>query len=342
LLPTICLFVFGLIIIIKGGDLFVDAAVWIAKKSGIPNIIIGATIVSLATTLPELFVSMMASYRGAPDVALGNALGSTICNMGLITAISMFFAPGKVETATLLKKGGLMILAVIILFALAFNRHVAWYEGVILLLLLGVYIYINFKELNQSGKKKAFQEAASAADAALEDRDLLKPEYTWINIAKFIGGAILIIIGAKLLVDNGIKLASFLGVPQSIIALTIIALGTSLPELTTCIVAILKKHHGISLGNILGANILNLTMILGGSSLVSGEGLVINTVNLNFLGMAFSNVPQTLYVDIPVSLLMMFVMVIPSCLSGRIKRWQGVALLGVYLFYLTFLAVNFL
>ncbi|WP_432664248.1 calcium/sodium antiporter [Wukongibacter baidiensis] len=327
---TLLLFLVGLVIIIKGGDLFVDASVWFATITGIPTIIIGATIVSLATTLPELFVSVIASTQGSPDMAIGNAVGSTICNIGLILSTSILFAPSVVNRKLFSEKGLLMVGSTVLLLFFSIDTIVTKIEGLVLFAVLLVFIWLNLKQFrgsnilvdNKNSEKKTYS------------KDVLK------NIVKFVLGSIFIIIGAQLLVDNGRKIAEFYNVPEQIISLTLIALGTSLPELTTSITAIVKGHEGISVGNIIGANILNNTMILGTASIATGYGLEISKRDIILFGRVFEDIPQTLYVDLPVSLLLMLILVISGIYNKKLRRVTGIPLLLIYLIYLTFLGYN--
>lgn len=324
------LFLVGLVVIIKGGDLFVDASVWFATITGIPTIIIGATIVSLATTLPELFVSVIASSQGSPDMAIGNAVGSTICNIGLILSTSILFAPSKLNRKLFSEKGLLMIASTLFLLFFSIDTVVTKDEGLVLFGILVLFIWLNLKQFkgsnilvdNKNSKKKA------------QSGDVIK------NIVKFVLGTIFIIIGAQLLVDNGRKIAEFYNVPEQIISLTLIALGTSLPELTTSVTAIIKGHEGISVGNIIGANILNNTMIIGTASIATDYGLKISTRDIVLFERIFEDIPQTLYVDLPVSLLLMLILVISGIYNRKLKRVTGISLLLIYIVYLTFLGYN--
>lgn len=327
------LFILGLITIIKGGDIFVDSAVWLAKATGMPNMLIGATVVSLATTLPELFVSSIATYRGAQEVAIGNALGSMVCNIGLILALSAIFMPGKVNRSTLASKGLMMIATTIAVFLMGADKVLTSKEGVVLLFILIIYIFMNILEA-RAVKNFAIREAALETIAHTEGID------TIINILKFILGALLMVIGARLLVDNSIEIAKYFKIPEAIISVTIVALGTSLPELTTTITAIVKRHNDLSIGNIIGANILNGAMILGVSALVSANGLAINNRSINVFN-DVKIIPQALYIDIPVALLLMSLMVIPSLIRGKLSRSQGIFMLIVYITYLSFLGTSF-
>ncbi len=324
------LFIIGLVIIIKGGDLFVNASVWFATVSGIPTIIIGATIVSLATTLPELFVSVFASLQGSPDMAIGNAVGSTICNIGLILSIAIIFMPGDINKRLFAQKGVLMIITTIVLLFFSIDTILSKREGYILLVFLGVFIVLNisqFKGKNRISRPKNNYKKITSKEII-------------INCIKFLLGTIFIIIGARLLVDNGQKIAYFFNVPEQIVSLTLIALGTSLPELTTALTAIIKGYEGISVGNIIGANILNNTMILGFSSIASDTGLVISHRNIALFDKVYNNVPQTLYIDLPVALVLMIILVVSGIVQGRLNKNNGLLLLLVYGIYLTFLAYS--
>lgn len=324
------LFLVGLVIIIKGGDLFVDASVWFATITGIPTIIIGATIVSLATTLPELFVSVFASAQGSPDMAIGNAVGSTICNIGLILSTSVLFAPGDINRKLFSEKGILMIISTILLLIFSSDTILSKSEGAILLVVLLIFIQLNLKQFKGSN--------ILVENKKVEGR--VKSKAILTNISKFGLGAIFIIIGAQLLVKNGKTIALFFNVPEQIISLTLIALGTSLPELTTSITAIVKGHEGISVGNIIGANILNSTMILGTASFTTKYGLVISKRDIVVFGRIFKDIPHTLYVDLPVSLLLMLILVGSGIYNRKLKRTTGSILLLIYLLYLTFLGYN--
>lgn len=333
ILPII-LFIIGIIVIIKGGDLFVDAAVWVAKVTGIPNIIIGATIVSLATTLPELFVSSIATIGGAPDIAIGNAIGSIICNTGLILALSMIFMPGKVEKESFMPKVLIMVGSTILLLLFSTNGTINILEGLVLLCVLLYYIKQNLVDA-----KKSMVSSAEVSVSITEEAKKGKLDKKAItkNIAAFIIGSILIVIGANLLVDNAQVIAKYFKVPEAIISLTIIALGTSLPELVTALTSIAKKEGGVAVGNIIGANILNINMIVAVCSFLSKGGLKISSRNIVFGNFQFINFHQTLLLDIPVALVMMLLIIMPVVIRGKYTKRNGIALLCVYITYIAFL-----
>lgn len=328
----IFLFVIGIIIIIKGGDWFVESAVWVAKVTGIPNVIIGATIISIATTLPEQLVSSIATYQGHYDVALGNALGSVICNLGLVLPISLIFSPKQLVSKSLAIKSIFMLMAALMLYYFSFDTLITSIEGIILLIFCGFFLILNIIEVRRDEK---------ALNKKTKDRKTSK-KMLHRNILRFLLGALFIVLGARLLVNNGVKLASMLGVSEQIISLTLVAFGTSLPELVTAITSILKKEYGISVGNIIGANILNMLMVVGFSSQLTKDGLELSYQIASF-GKAVSYfIPQTLYFDLPVAILMISILTLAGIFLKKLNRSLGVALLLTYIAYLTTLITVFI
>lgn len=303
------IFVIGLVMIIKGGDLFVDAAVWIAKVTGIPSIIIGATIVSVATTLPELFVSTVASNEGYLDMAMGNAIGSVICNIAFVIGLSACIRPIKIDKKFFSIKGFMMITYLLIFYYIASDGIVTFIEGIILLFLFILYIFINVIE-----SKSQSENIHEYGNIKYTGKDFI------LNMIKFTVGALLIVIGAHIMVDSGVKIAQILKIPQQVVSLTLLAIGTSLPELVTSLIAIIKGEQNISIGNILGANILNLTIVLGISTLVSDAGLFVSN--------------QTLLVDIPVCFIIMFIFVLIGIKKSELNYKFGIFLLSIYIIYI--------
>lgn len=304
------IFFIGLLTIVKGGDLFVDAAIWMAKKTGIPSMVIGATIVSIATTLPEFFVSTVASNEGHSDIAIGNAIGSIICNIAFIIGLCSCIKPIKIKKGLFNVKGFMMIGYLIIFYIFARNGIVTFKEGFILLALFLFFIIINILEFKVRGEntEKIKKESVHSK------KDII------LNIVKFILGAWFIVIGAHMLVDSGVKIARIFKIPQQVVSLTLLAVGTSLPELVTSVAAVIKDEENISVGNIIGANILNLTIVLGSSALVSDNGLFISD--------------QTLYLDIPIALLVMTIFVFSGAIKKEIDRKSGLLFLTIYIIYL--------
>lgn len=311
---TVILFLFllGIILIVKGGDLFVDAASWIAQVSGIPKLIVGATIVSLATTMPEMLVSVMAALQGKVDMSIGNAVGSVTANIGLIMAISLICMPAVIRRADYLPKALLMMAAALIIVAGGFQGQVSVALSIVLLVIFMIFIFENIHSARRSV-------AARTEGQALSGRVRPQKKEITVNIIKFVMGAAGIVAGAQLLVDNGSELARIAGISERIIGVTIVAIGTSLPELVTTVTAVIKKQSSLSVGNILGANILDLSLIMPVSSLVSGKPLPIS--------------PASAFIDLPACFLVGTIALVPALISSKFSRWQGIALMAVYVVY---------
>lgn len=307
---TILLFALGIFLVVKGGDFFVDAASWIAEVSGIPKLIIGATVVSVATTLPEMLVSVMAAAQGKVDMSIGNAVGSVTANIGLIMALALIFMPGVIRRRDYLLKAILMLLAAAIIVACGFSGNVSIPFCVILLVIFAVFLWENIS----TAKKDIDVEATVEKDAFLTEKKTVI-----INIIKFVAGAAGIVFGADLLVDNGSDLARLFGISERIIGVTLVAVGTSLPELITTITAIVKKQADLSVGNILGANIMDLTLIMPLSALISGQSLPVSSISA--------------MIDLPMCLLVGLIAIIPAMIHSKFSRWQGFLLLAVYIAY---------
>ena len=260
----VLLFAAGLVCIIKGGDLFVDAAGWIAEASGIPKFIIGATIVSFATTLPEMLVSVFAALEGNADIAVGNAVGSVTANTGLIMCLSLVCMTCLMERRQFGVKACLLLAAILSLFGFTRDGRLSVAEGLLVLVIFAGFL----AESLISARREQGTELKED-----EERPAVSGKTVAGNIVKFVLGAAGIVLGAQLLIDNGSAIASLLGVPDAIIAATMIAIGTSLPELVTTLTAIRKKESSLSVGNIIGANIMDLTLILPLCSLILGRPL---------------------------------------------------------------------
>lgn len=312
LVLVIVLFLIGIALIIKGGDVFVDAAAWIAEVSGIPKVIVGATVVSLATTLPEIIVSVFAALSGSADIAIGNAIGSVTANIGLILSICALFSPFAIKRSDYLLKGILMVLAAACIYIFSLKGSLSIFGSILLLAIFIVFVIENIR----------------SAKRDMIESDTEKPEgkEIWINVIKFLLGTAGIVVGARLLVDNGQILAIRLGIPEAVVGVTLIAIGTSLPELVTTITAVSKKHGALSVGNIIGANIIDTTLIVPLCGFVSGEAL--------------PAAEQSIILDMPVCLLTAAIAIIPMLICKKLMRWQGVALLSVYAAYL-FVMIKF-
>lgn len=309
------LFGLGLLCIIKGGDWFVDAASWIAEVSGIPQFIIGATIVSLATTLPEVLVSVMAAASGSVEMATGNAIGSVTANTGMILGISIVAMPAVIDRKKYLPKSLIFIGSIILLWALSLSGELTMIGAFIM---AAVFIFFIFENVNEAKKDMG---TAVNTEVKKDKKTVIK------NIALFIIGAAGIVLGSRLLVDNGTVIATdILGIPERVVSLTMVAIGTSLPELVTTITAIAKKQSALSVGNIIGANIIDMILILPVCSFVMGGSLPV----------AWS----TIWIDLPVSLAVSVICLVPTLISGRFRRWQGIASLTAYAGYVVYLCVG--
>ena len=369
MLVSVLLFAVGLVLLIKGGDWFVDGATGIARRFRLPDIVVGATVVSIGTTLPEVMVSTTGALTGSGAMAYGNAIGSIICNTALIAAISITCNPGPVNVKSMRTPAifffasaglyclaayllgefprwmGFVMLTIFVCYMLLtvrdglknpdltddeeewetadmpwipliivgvvallvafsgmfFQETPVWYALVLMLIALFVMLFEG-KLVKHSGK----------------DRTLL------MEVLLLVAGAGIIAVGADLLVEHGQVIAKGLGVPDTVVALLFVALGTSLPELVTTITSLRKGRASLGVGNVIGANIFNLVLVSGvavtlAPFAVPAENTLLNT------GMNLS-----LVLDIPVMLGVMALMILPAILRKKLGRWQGLVLLGIY------------
>lgn len=310
MITVLLLFLAGLILICLGGDRLVDASVAIARKMGIPQIVVGATIVSIGTTLPEVLVSTTAAFDGSAAISAGNAFGSIICNTALIAGLAQLLRPSKKVEFDSMAWRSVFFFAVILgltaygWFTGRFDRPV----GFLLLVLFCVYAGLNIVRSQKEG------EVTVETPESLEE---LKRISVPKNLAVLVVCALMLFLGANLLVDNGIILAGFLGVPERVIAVTAIALGTSLPELVTSIMSLIKGYENVGLGNIVGANILNLLLVIGIPAAITGMELE----------------KQTVRVDAPLGAALMAVLILPILVRKKGSRIQGLVLLLAYAVY---------
>ena len=310
MLIPVLLFLLGFLLLIKGGDWFVDGASGVAHRFGVPELLIGATVVSIGTTLPEVMVSATSAVSGHGEIAYGNAIGSVICNTALICALTCAIRPSKVDGKTF------RIPVIFFFAAAALYAYFAYaagefsrIAGLALLAVFVVYMFITVRQALSSSK-------TVSGETQAEESSVVR------LLILLVIGAAAIAVGARLLVDNGTKIAQALGVPESVIALTFVALGTSLPELVTAITALVKGHSALSLGNIIGANLFNLVLVTGVSATlrpfpVPGSKLI-------------AGMNSSLVVDIPVMLLVMTLLTIPALVRKKLTRAQGIGLLIIY------------
>ncbi|MBW1695344.1 MAG: calcium/sodium antiporter [Deltaproteobacteria bacterium] len=309
-------FILGGVLITKAADRFVYSAVKISIATRIPKMLIGGTIVSLATTSPEFAVSFIATVQGKSDVAIGNSIGSCIINIGLIASTCILIRPVLVEKKRILAQGAFMVAAGLLVYALSGGNVITRLESLFLIAGLLGYLYYCTKTARSD-----MSNPDSAAQASMEGHK--------INIGKqfllFLVGAFGIILGSSLLVGNVTPIAKYLGVPDLIIALTLVALGTSLPEYVVSLTAAFRKHGDIGIGNIIGADILDIFWVLGGCSLYA----------------PLTVTRQTRVLDYPVMLIMMLLLLVFRFTNRRIERWEGATLFGLLVVYLVLMFVYF-
>ena len=309
MLVPVLLFIVGLLFLIKGGDWFVDGASGLARRFHLPELLIGATVVSIGTTLPEVMVSTMSALSGHGEIAYGNAIGSVICNAALIAAITIAVRPGKVDPKTLRTPVAFFFAAAAIYcFAAYVMGRFTRVMGLVMLAMFVAYMVVNVKQMKNAPAGEPAEET--------EETPLSK------TLLLLVVGAALIAVGANLLVDNGTLIAQALGVPESVIALTFVALGTSLPELVTAVTSLIKGHSDLSLGNVVGANVFNLVLVSGMS--VTLAPFTIPQSNTLF------GINSSLVLDLPVMLVVMLILTLPALLKGKLNRAQGILLLAVY------------
>ena len=317
----ILLFIVGLVLLIKGGDWFVDGATGVAHRFHLPELLIGATIVSIGTTLPEVMVSATSAATGHGEIAYGNAIGSIICNTSLIAAITIAIKPAKIERKSLIVPVIFFGIAATIYSLVAYlTGYFARWVGIVLLCIFIAYVVIQILMIRKQPKEEV-QELVEENEEQ-KDSSILK------EIFLIVIGAALIAIGADLLVDNGSLIAKEIGVPESVIALPFVALGPSLPELVTAITSLVRGHGSLSLGNIIGANLFNLI-------LVSGVATTISPFIVPASKMVFG-INSSLLIDIPIVFIVMGLLLIPALIRGKLSKWQGIVLLVIYLAFTIF------
>ncbi|MEW6080386.1 MAG: calcium/sodium antiporter [Bacillota bacterium] len=312
----LALFAVGVIVVIKGADYFTDGAICLARVTGISEVIIGATVVSLATTLPEFSVSTYAALKGHTDMAAGNALGSVLFNTGLIFGGSVLARGFLTDRRLFRQEGGFMLGAAVLTLAMGLDGTITRGEGGILLAVFVLYMAVaTFNAVAQS----------RASEVAAGDDSWAKPALRG-STGLFVLGGLMVAFGSRLLVNSGISIAVTLGVSEMFLGLTLVAAGTSLPELVTAVVALAKGHQALSVGNILGANFLNLTWVMGMAAVVRG--------------VPFSTVTTGL--DLPAVLVSLVMLLWFARTTERLDRWEGGVLLGTYVLYVAYRGISLL
>ena len=312
LLGSLALFAVGVILLIKGGDWFVDSAVGIAKRFRVPEIIIGATVVSIGTTLPEVMVSVTAAVNNNGAIAYGNAIGSIICNTALIAALTIAIKPAPVNRKAVTTPVIFFFVsaAIYVVAAYIFGTFDRWL-GIVMLAVFAAYMASTiYKGFKNPEAVEAEEEEQAANGSLIKD------------IVVLVLSAGLIAVGADMLEGSSVSLATMAGIPTEVVGVTVVALYTSLPELVTAVTALVKGHGALSLGNIIGANIFNLV-------LVSGAAVTISPFAIPEGSKLFGMNTSQLF-EIPLMVGVMALMTLPALAKGKLYRWQGVALLGIY------------
>ena len=313
---SILLLLIGLAIVAKGADKFVDSAVAIAERTGVTKVIIGATIVSLGTTFPEFNVSVMAGIFDQPQTTMGDTIGSTICNIGLILGTCLLIRSVAVSRKLYWQQGAIMVLAGIVIVLLSIDGYLSRWDALILTAGLAGYIYFSIRQARAD--RKNAKESIEGVEQTLETESApvygLRRAVVW-----FIVGTAAVVVGATLVVQTAVVVADWLGIPELVISVTVVALGTSLPEYVTALTATIKGHGEITVSNMIGANILDVFWVRG------------------LGGVGFSLLPvkrQTMVLDYPVMLTLMALLVIFGATGKRLTRWEGGVLLAIYGIYL--------
>ncbi len=311
------LFIIGFVLLIKGADWLVDGASSLAKKAGISAIVIGLTVVAFGTSMPEFVVNVLAGIKGTANIALGNILGSNIVNILLILGLSMIIRPLIVKNNTIWKEIPLAVLAVVVLWIMASDIFIdnasasflSRADGLIMILFFLIFLYY----------------ILSIRHSDVEIGDKIKKISYSTSFLMIVGGLVCLILGGKWIVDGAILIAESLGVSEALIGLTIVAIGTSLPELATSIAAVVKKNSDIAVGNIIGSNIFNIFWVLGATSLI--KPLPISTeINIDILVTLFATL-----------LLFVFTLIGER---AKLTRGQGVVFVGLYIIYVIYLIIR--
>lgn len=310
---SLALFAVGVFLLIKGGDWFVDSAVGIAKRFHVPEIIIGATVVSIGTTLPEVMVSVTAAVNNNGAIAYGNAIGSIICNTALIAALTIAIRPAPVNKKAVITPVIFFFVsaAIYMVAAYLFGRFDRWL-GIVMLIVFAIYMTMTIR----SGFKNPVEKKDEEEEETSSNAQFVK------DIVMLVVSAALIAVGADMLEGSSVSLATMAGIPTEVIGVTVVALCTSLPELVTAVTALLKGHGALSLGNIIGANIFNLVLVSGAAVTISPFVIPEGSKLFGF------NTSQI--IEIPLMVGVMALMTLPTLFKGKLRRSQGIILLCIY------------
>ena len=309
----------GLLLLIWGADRFVHGAAATARNLGIPPLLIGLTIVALATSAPEILVSFVASLRGESDLAVGNAIGSNIANIGLVLGVVAMLRPIELKSATLRREMPALLAVSLLTVSLFLDSYLNRVDG--LVLLTGLIIVMIW--LTRLGMR------SSSSDPLQAEFDAEIPKHMSMRVAIFwlLVGIATLLVGAELMVDGAIDIAKALGVSEVVIGITLVALATSLPELAVSAVSAFRGEYGLAIGNIVGSNIFNLLAVIGVAATIQPAALPPSVLSLHiFVMVAFT--------------LVLFAMTYEYEGRGQITRFEGVALIAAYVAYVSYVVVQ--
>ncbi len=304
----IVIIIIGIVCVLKGADFLTEGAAALARRVNIPEIVIGLTIVAAGTSAPELFVSLVSALKGTPDLAVGNVVGSNTMNCMLIVGCAAMVAPMTISRSTVKKDIPFAVGASVLLMLLALNNFLGRFDGI---LLLAGFVSFMVYSLRQAKNGQG--------DATTEE----KQQNPWLSALYIVLGLVGLVIGSNLFVDHASSLALALGISEGVVGLTVVAGGTSLPELATSVVAARKGQSAIAIGNVIGSNVFNILLILGLTATISPlqiEGITT--------------------IDMAVMLISVTLVWLFSFTRYTVERWEGAALVGGYLVYLAWLIIS--
>lgn len=305
---NVVLMIVGIVLVLWGADRLTDGAVSVAERMNIPQIVIGLTIVAMGTSMPEFFVSLLSAVKGTPDMAVGNVIGSNIFNALLIVGCAAMVAPMTILHTTVKKDIPFALIASVVLLMMCLDNNLSRMDAAVLFMLFGIFMYFTLK-----GSKQAHEES----------REQKKGYSTLKSVLFLIIGLACLVVGSNLFVDSATQIARSMGISDAVIGLTIIAGGTSLPELATSVVSARKGQSGIAIGNALGSNVFNILMILGITGLISP--------------MQIQGITQ---LDLSMMVISMVMIWLFSFTKYTIARWEGAVLGTVFLGYISYLIVG--
>lgn len=300
----------GFALLLGGGEALVRGAVAIARRFGISQLVVGLTVVAFGTSAPELVVSIGSALRGLPDIAVGNVVGSNICNIALILGVSSLIRPVRVDRDDIRPDARVMIASALVLAGLGLTGSIERWQGVLLFAALIAYVVWSYRRELSAGTESEDWHAEEA-------REFEAPTPPLVAIGLVAAGVAALVVGADWLVEGATSIASALGVPDAVVGLTVVALGTSLPELATSVIAAFRGHSDVAVGNVLGSNIFNVMSILGLTSIVS-------PIRIS---------ERIAYVDNPVMIVATLVAAFVLMRWGRIGRPMGAVFFGAYVVY---------